>query len=72
MSIGRRLERLEATQGGRGCHCSYPFEIREYTGPASKADADNDTTPANACPTCGEPRTLVKVVYPYSLKRVGG
>lgn len=66
MSIGRRLEKLEGAQAERGCHCPYPFEIREYTGPASKADAEKDTTPADACPACGELRTFLKVVYPYS------
>jgi hypothetical protein len=70
VSIGRRLEKLEAARSERGCHCPSPFEIREYTGPASKADAENDTTPAGACPTCGEPRTLFKVIYPDS--RNGG
>lgn len=64
MNIGRRLEKLEAARGGGGCRCPNPFEVRNYTGPDSKADAENDATPAGACPTCGEPRTLFKVIFP--------
>jgi hypothetical protein len=63
VSVCRRLEKLEAERGGRGCVCPNPFKVRHYPGPDSKADAECDTTPAGACPTCGEPRRLLKVVY---------
>ena len=63
MSVRRRLERVEAERGGRGCVCPNTFEVRYYPGLASVADAERDTTPAIACQTCGEPRTLLKVVY---------
>jgi rubrerythrin len=61
--ISRRLERLEAVRDGRECACPNPFEVRYYPGPDSGADAERDTAPAGECPSCGEPRTLFKVIY---------
>lgn len=67
MSIGRRIEKLEATlpnPAGGLCFC-YGLAgkcIRIYDGPDSDADADRDTQEPPACEECGGSRELLKIV----------
>lgn len=67
MSIGRRIEKLEAalpTQAGGLCFCDglAGTYIRIYDGPDSEADADRDTQTPPPCEACGGGREVLKVV----------
>lgn len=67
MSIGRRIEKLEAalpTPAGGRCFCDGLAGtcIRIYDGPDSEADADRDTQTPPTCETCGGGREILKIV----------
>lgn len=67
MSIGRRIEKLEAalpsSAEGR-CVCGELAGkiIRIYDGPDSEADADRDTEAPPPCETCGGELDILKIV----------
>ena len=67
MSIGRRIEKLEAalpSPTGGLCFCGgLPGTcIRIYDGPDSETDADRDTQIPPPCEACGGGREVLKVV----------
>jgi hypothetical protein len=67
VSIGRRIEKLEATLPSPAnglCFCGglAGKDIRIYDGPDSEADADRDTQSPSPCETCGGGREALKIV----------
>lgn len=67
MSIGRRIEKLEAalpspTDGHCFCGDLAGKVIRIYDGPNSEGDADRDTEAAPPCEKCGGELDILKIV----------